>query len=283
MFSFLKRKNTDPKAELRRVLSEFSLPSFPSVAMESLQRIRNPESSAGSIAEVLGMDPGLSVSVLRVANSPAFSPTRKIENLSQAIALVGNAQLESLILSVGVASVVPCKATPGYDSARFWQAAARRGILARELASVLCPARDSECFTAGFLQDLAIPFLARHKPKEYGAVLLKWHTTGGNLVELERAEFDWDHAEVATWICADWNLPEIIASAIGGHHAADDDDYDCPAPVALAAFIRETEETLGLDALAAAAQSRYGIDPERVDELVESSFAKAEDLARLLA
>jgi len=278
MFSFLKRKNTDPKAQLRKVLSNYTLPSFPSVAVESLQRIRNPESSAGSIAEVLGMDPRLSVSVLRMA----FSPTRRIENLRQAIALVGMAQLESLILSVGVASIVPNKPTTGYDCARFWQAAARRGILARELASVLCPARDSECFTAGFLQDLAIPFLARNKPQEYGAVLEKWHATGADLVELERAVFEWDHAEVATWICAEWNLPEIIASAIGGHHATGNGAYNCPAPVALAAFIRETEEILGLDALAKAAHEHYGIAPERVSELVESSFAKAQDLARLL-
>jgi hypothetical protein len=129
---------------------------------------------------------------------------------------------------------------------------------------------------------LAIPFLATYKSEEYGAILQQWHKSGGSLVELERASFDWDHAEVATWICAEWDLPEIIASAIGGHHGADGDAYDCPPPVALAAFIRETGETFGADALVEAAGTRYGLASDRVNELVESSFAKARELAQLL-
>ena len=98
MFSFLLRKKTDPKARIQEALKGYALPSFPGAIMETLQRIRDPESSASGIADVLALDPGLSVRLLRVANSAAFSPSTKVENLAQAVALVGLSQLESLVL-----------------------------------------------------------------------------------------------------------------------------------------------------------------------------------------
>jgi HD-like signal output (HDOD) protein len=282
MFSFLKRANVDPKAKLAKVLRGYSLPSFPGAVMETLQRIRNPESSASSIAEVLAVDPGLSVRVLRVANSAAFSPTKRVENLTQAVALVGLSQLESLVLSVAAASAVPRESCAGYDFNRFWRAAARRGVIARAFARILCPARESESFTAGLLQDLAIPFLAHTHPDKYGPVLARWHEGDEDLVKLERETFDWDHAEVGTWICSEWALPENIASAIGGHHGDPECRYDCPPPVALVASIRENGNQSGVETLVETAHSPHGVPPEKTRELIESSLRSAEELARLM-
>ncbi|MCP4600410.1 MAG: HDOD domain-containing protein [Proteobacteria bacterium] len=258
------------------------MPSFPGTVMEIVQRIRNPDSSAKSVAEILALDPGLTIRVLRIANSAAFSPVKKIENLSQAVALVGLSQLESLVLSVAVKASIPRKPIPGYDFKQFWKASVRRGVLARDLATILCPTRKAEAFTSGFLQDLAIPFLVSQKPKEYGPVLKKWHDGNQDLIKLEQEAFEWDHAEVATWICHKWDLPENIASAIGGHHKTKDSEYDCPPPVSLVANIRETEESLGLETLIEMADSQYGIPSAQTEELVESSFKKSEDLIQLM-
>lgn len=282
MFSFFSRKKTDPKTNLRKVLGDYELPSFPGAITETLQRIRDPESSAHSIADTLAVDPGLSVRVLRAANSAAFSPSKRVENLTQAVALVGLSQLESLVLSVAVSNAIPRRAAPGYNFTRFWRAAARRGVVARSLANILCPAKASESFTAGLLQDMAIPFLAHLKPDVYGPILERWHKEDGRLPDLEREALDWDHAEVATWICADWTLPENIASAIGGHHDPQSKDYICPAPVSLVSLIHEEEQNLGVDGLIEAAHSQHGLSPEQVKDIVESSFEDAEELARLM-
>ncbi len=283
LFSFLKRTKTDPKAMLMKVLGEYTLPSFPSTVMKILQRIRNPESSAASISEVLALDPGLSVRVLSIANSAAFSPSKKVENLTQAVALVGLSQLESLVLSIGVATVMPRDPVPAYDMKRFWRASARRGVLAQELAALLCPARQSECFTAGFLQDMALPFLVAHRPQEYESILHRWKSEGGDLSKLEREVFDWDHAEVATWICSEWALPEAVASPIGGHHGANQDAYECLTPVSLVALLGENGNVSGVNALAQQANSHHGIKEERVKEMIASSFEAAEDLTQLMS
>lgn len=284
MLSFLKKK-TDPKAVLQKALRGFSLPSFPAAIMQTLGRIRDPNACASSVSEALSVDPGLSVRVLRLANSAAFSMRNKVENLSQAVALVGFSQLETMVLSVGVSGAMPRQSSPGYDAVRFWRASARRGVLAHSLASILCPARSSECFTAGFLQDMAVPLLAAHHPEQYGPILERWRTGGGDLCEMEREVYDWDHAEVATWMCHEWDFPENITAAIGGHHGARYDGYDPLAPVSLVAWLREdgeNGENIGLDALTADAHSRWGIPMESLQKLIGPSFEKGDALARLM-
>ena len=199
MFSFFKNK-IDPKAKLKEILKGYQLPSFPAVIMQILQKLRSPYSSASDIAQSLSLDPGLSVKLLSIANSAAFSPKNRVENLTQAIALVGLSQLESLVLGVGVAKGIPNTTCQWHDPAQFWLTSARRAMLATELSLIICPAKESECFTAAFLQDMALPFLACHRSEEYDPIFKKWHLEGGDLTKLEREIFQWDHAEVATWI-----------------------------------------------------------------------------------
>jgi HD-like signal output (HDOD) protein len=281
MLSLFKKK-TDPRAGLQKALRGYSLPSFPAAIMQTLERIRDPDACASSVADALAVDPGLSVRVLRLANSAAFSARNKVENLSQAIALVGFSQLETMVLSVGVSGAMQGMASPGYDAARFWRASARRGVLANSLASIFCPARRSECFTAGFLQDMAVPLLANRDPDKYGPILERWHAEGGDLCEMEREVYDWDHAEVATWMCDEWDFPENITAAIGSHHGASYNGYEPLAPVGLVAWLREEGEDIGIEALAEDALTRWEVPKESVRKLIEPSFEKGDALAQLM-
>ncbi len=282
MFSFFKNR-IDPKIKLKKLLDGYELPSFPTVIMEILQKIRSEDSSASDIARSLSFDPALSVRILSIANSAAFSPIKKIENLTQAIALVGFSQLESLVLSAGVAKGIPTQPCRWYDPDMFWLASAKRAMLAHELAKVICPAKESECFTAAFLQDMALPFLACKKSEEYDPILEKWHRDGGDLAQLERQVFEWDHAEVATWICSEWGLPENIALAIKTHHLPSGDiDYEPLGPVRLVSFFREDESNDGLNEMIEEAHSVYNVSEENMQAIIESSFEKAKVLAKTI-
>ena len=283
MFSFFKNR-VDPKVKLKKILNGYELPSFPTVIMEILQKIRSPDSSASDIARSLSLDPALSVRLLSIANSAAFSPIKKVENLTQAIALVGFSQLESLVLGVGIAKGIPKQVCQWHDPAEFWLASAKRAMLAHELARVICPAKESECFTAAFLQDMALPFLACHRSDDYDPIFKKWHLEGGDLSRLEREVLEWDHAEVATWICSEWGLPENIALAIKTHHQPSADiDYEPLGPVRLVSFFREDESNDGLDEMIGEAEAVYNVSEEKMQTLIESSFERAKGLAQMIA
>jgi HD-like signal output (HDOD) protein len=281
MFSFFKKK-TNPKAKLKKILKGYELPSFPAVVMQILQKIRSPYSSINSIAESLSLDPGISVKVLGIANSAAFSPSKRVENLTQAIALVGISQLESMVLGVGVAKGLPKQSCQWHDPGEFWLASAKRAVLASDLAQMLCPAKEGECFTAAFLQDMALPFLACHRSQEYDPIFKRWHLEGGDLAALEREYLEWDHAQVAAWICSEWELPENIAAAIRGHHGQSIVDYEPLGPVRLVAILREDDDNSGVEEMIVEAREAYGVPEEKMRDIIAPGFEKAKELARLI-
>ena len=157
-------------------------------------------------------------------------------------------------------------------------------MLAHELARIICPAKESECFTAAFLQDMALPFLACNRSEDYDPILKKWHQEGGDLAQLEREVLEWDHAEVATWICSEWGLPENIAMAIKTHHPdqAANGNYQPLGPVRLVSFFREDETNDGVDEMIREAQNVYNISEETLSPLIDKSFEKATDLAKMI-
>lgn len=279
MFGFLKRRGTDPEASIRKVLGGLELPSFPAVVLKTLDAIRDPDASVASVSAVLRADPGMSVRLLRLANSAGRAGARKVESVDRAVAVSGMAQVESLVLAIGVGSVLPRAAVEGFESRRFWATAARRAMLARALAAELQPSAAAMSFTAGLLQDMAIPLLATARA-DYRPVLAAWHAGEGRLAEMERSEFGWDHSEVATWICDSWALPEVLAEAIGGHHKSVE-GLVAPAAVELVATLTEAADSGDLDRMVALASERYGMPADRCVELVEEAEAGAGELANL--
>jgi HD-like signal output (HDOD) protein len=284
VFGFLKKRKTDPREELRKVLGDHELPTFSGVVMQTLERLRDPKSPPSSIAEVLSADPGLSVRVLKTVNSAAYSMRRKVNSLDQAIALLGVATVESLVLSVAVGTSLPRDPVQGYDSRRFWRAAARRAAAARALAARLHPATAAESFTASLLQDMAVPVLATERTSSYGPLLEHWHNSVDDLAELEQSEFGWNHPQVATWMCAEWMLPENLAMSVGAHHGEIGEENSglvCPPAVALVSQIRENEVRDGREQIIEKVWSDFGLGADVVVDLLETSFDDAEEIARL--
>ncbi|MEM7276434.1 MAG: HDOD domain-containing protein, partial [Actinomycetota bacterium] len=199
-------------------------------------------------------------------------------SVDQAVAVAGFGAVESMVLSVGVTTALPSAPVDGFDNRRFWWAASRRATVARAFALELHPVTASLSFTAGLLQDMAVPMLAAARP-DYGAVLTEWHAGGGDLHELERSKFGWSHDLVADWLCAAWELPEALSAAISAHHDQDDDAI--PAAVRLVAPFREVEHLQALDLVVARASEGYGMDPDRVVALILEAEAEAGQVAAM--
>lgn len=255
MFAALKGM-FDPKQKLRETLGDAELPSFKTVTMETLRKLRDPEASTQDIARLVSSDPGLSVKVLKTVNSAAFGLRRPATDVGHAINLLGRGGVEGIVLGVAVSNALPMGGTDGFDPKSFWGAAARRAATAKALADALDPKSRMVSFTAGLLQDMAIPLLAHNKPG-YGRVLSAWHGGEVELDEAERSEFGWDHAEVAGWLAMDWQFPVVLSESIVGHHGLS----DAPLPVQLVGMMHE-DPRFGMDRVMELARARCGAQAE---------------------
>ena len=277
----LGKKNRRPKghaAELQAVLGQAEVPTFPASVIRSLEALRSPDSAATDVAAILGMDPGLTVRLLKLVNSAGYSPARPVTSVDQAVAVAGFAAVESLVLSVGVTTILPNTRVEGYEPSQFWRAASRRATIARAFADELHPATSSLSFTAGLLQDMAIPLLAVAR-KDYRPLLIEWHNGGDELHRLEAETFSWAHGEVAEWLCLEWDLPADLSQAISGHH--DVGSKLVPAGVQLAAPLREQERPEIVDLVVDRARDEFGLETDLVVALIERATNDAHDVARL--
>ena len=273
----------DPHASLKAVVGDYELPHFPVVTLRALELIRDEDSSLEEIAQAVSGDPASSVRLLATVNSAAFALRRPVDSIDQAVCLIGRNEVESLLISMAVGDALPGSNAAGFDPRRFWAVAALRAVTARTLAEDLNPAMRSLSFTAGLLQDMAVPILAHQRGGDYCELLERWHDGTDDLAQLERRKYDWDHTMVASWMCAKWEMPKTLSDAIGAHHGTAEGEEIALAPVSLVSHLREVNEELGFSMLASAAERDSGIAESDSRRLIEGCQENSKALAALFA
>ena len=282
MFGLFKRKQQDPVQELRKALGGARLPSFPAVTMQVLDAVRDPDAPTSTIGGLVQQDPALTVKLLKTVNSAASGLQRRCESVPHAVALLGRARVEQLVLAVAVSEALPKLTAPGYSPDRFWRTAARRATVAQSLADVLDPKSKSVSFTAALLQDMAVPLLVQRRGRFYCQLLEQWHGDEGDLDALEQQAFGFTHADIASWLADDWSFPEQLGYALGGHHGSEEPELQAPPPVRLVSVMGEHDE-VRLEPLVETAKSLYGARSDEVVRAVNRGLENAAEVAALFA
>src|SRR3982750_152402 len=90
------------RAELESRLNAGSLelPLLPGVAMEITSAAAKEDVDTRTIADMLKRDAALSAHVLRIVNSPVYSPRAQIVSLQQAVARVGATKIREIALII---------------------------------------------------------------------------------------------------------------------------------------------------------------------------------------
>ncbi|EMG22805.1 HDOD domain protein [Leptospira interrogans str. 2002000626] len=63
--------------------------------------INKPDSSIQNITELVSRDVSLSTNILKLANSASFSQRARVEDLEDAIKVIGLSELNNILLSLG--------------------------------------------------------------------------------------------------------------------------------------------------------------------------------------
>ena len=260
---------SDPHANLKKVVGSTPIPCFPASIQRVQRALRDPSASMGTVGERIAADPTLSIDVLKLANSAAYGLRRPVSDAAHAARLLGRSEVESLVLGIGVRDALP-RSIAGFDTAAFWRSSARRAAFAAAAAQRTQPRVARLAFTAGLLQDLAVPLLAQANPQDYRHVLATHR--GGALAHTEQEQLGWDHAMVAGWLCDSWCFPEPLQQAIAGHHSA-----AAPAPVRVAAELDGDD----LEPLVEAARTHLGFPPESSLEVLAEADEHASQVAGL--
>lgn len=223
--------------DLERVLAGAQLPALPQSAIALLELSQDGDNGPAEFALPIESDPGLAGQVLRFVNSSYFGFSYEISSVKLALALVGVRTIKNFALWNAVFSLMPNPKCGPFDLKLLWQDSLRRALFARNMAKLLGAAEPEDAFSAGLLQDMAVPLLAKEMAPLYTKLLASRDGGKVRLSELERRVLGWTHAEAAGMMARQWKLPDAFAQLIEHHHQAESiaaDSQADPARLAVA-------------------------------------------------
>ena len=215
-----------------------ALPPFPAVALQLLSLLDDDEVPMKKIVELLRIDPALSAEILRVSNSALYGLSRRVDNVSHAIVVLGTEVVKRLALTVALG-----RFSHGFlrnQGLRIcWDHSVACALIAEELAEAMDVPKD-RAYTAGLLHDVGRLALLACYPNEYGNLIVVARENDFDELECERQLFDIDHCAAGEWLGREWNLPQDFVDAIGQHHTAEADDRSMISVITAANAVADT-------------------------------------------
>lgn len=184
------------------------LPNMPGVAIQLVRSVNDDSMSLNDLAELIGKDPALSTTVLRIANTARYSPLRSISSLREATATLGMVTLRNLALSSCMVKSFPL--VEGLDRRRFWC----RGIATAYYAGLVAQAAlvDAEVAYLGGLLLQTGQLLMMQTDKRGVAQVESQVKAPGDRFLLEQSLLGCTHAEVTAELTRRWKFPETLTA-----------------------------------------------------------------------
>ncbi|QSA97168.1 HDOD domain-containing protein [Methylococcus sp. EFPC2] len=204
-----------------------SLLCLPDAVVQLNKLIDDPHARNVDLTEIISQDPGLSVRVLRLVNSPHFAFVNRVGSLSHAITVLGRQELRKLAMAAGMAEAFQGIPRESVDMDTFWCNSVTCATLA-ELLAGRCRQSREIAYLSGLLHGIGRLVFYTLAPDDYRRVLaLSPDQTEQSLIAAEREVFGFDHAELGAELCRLWHLPLQLQQTLRYHlnplEASDDD------------------------------------------------------------
>jgi len=196
-----------------------SLASPPAIHQELMRVIARPTSSASDIADVIGRDPALSASLLRLVNSSFFAFSRRIDDLGTAVMAVGVSQIRDLALATSVISLFKDVPADEVSMEDFWKHSLATAVGSRVLASMRQEFNVESLFLAGLLHDLGRLVLFLRAGRMMNRSIREARDRGLPLHQAEAEIFGFHHGDMGQALMERWNLEELFGEVAAYHHA----------------------------------------------------------------
>ncbi len=194
-----------------------SLPRFPENIVRLQRKIEEPEAEIAEIARMVATDPALTADLLKIVNSAAFMLPKRVDNIAEAVKLVGLRGLKNLLYQYGAQKVLG-SGTP--ETKELWSHSYRTAYYAFKLASKVTRKREilDDVYAGGILHDMGKIIFSSTRPEMIGRIEQFCRDKEIPSELFEDLSRGLNHAEIGARIARKWNFPDALVNAIEYHH-----------------------------------------------------------------
>ena len=149
------------------------IPSLPSLYVEIVDQLKDPESMLDDISQIIARDIGMTAQILKLVNSAYFGLQQRISCLEDAVAFLGLETIKTLVLCIHAFSQYDGIKLPGFTMESLWKHSLAVASLAKKISRIEGMDRNQveESFVAGMLHDTGLLILACNFTAEYRLAL----------------------------------------------------------------------------------------------------------------
>jgi len=199
---------------VKRTLNVVSLPQLYQKVDDAINRQANNQ----LIEDLINEDTAMTARLLRLVNSAMFNFPKKIDTVSQAIAIIGTQQLRALILASSVMTMFKDVPEELINMESFWRHSVACGSAARIIASLRRQSNVEYYFLAGLLHDIGRLILFKEKGGVMRQAIEEAHEQKCLLYMKERELLGFDHAKLGGLLLKEWKLSLQFVESTRYHH-----------------------------------------------------------------
>ncbi len=198
-------------------------PMLPAARAGALSMIQDEDVRMEDLAGLIRADPGLSLVLLRAANSAASASRRRIEEPRDALVRIGLQASKQVLAGAVVSEAFQNLSDCGVDEEAFWAHSFAVAVITE--SNVTTPRLRPVAFSAGLLHDVGRLVLGASIPGVYETLSQKARTAP-MVLGAETALFGEDHAKAGGRLLRMWGVPHQIAEVVGRHHEPATNDLE---------------------------------------------------------
>lgn len=195
-----------------------NLISLPESCLKIRSVLEDPEHHREDIAALIMLDPSLCARTLRIVNSAYYGLPNRISEISSALGVIGEHDLNNLILVTSIIQTLKGVSSPEVDIEHFWKCSLMNGVLSRQIASRCLPEKKEQLFVAGLLLDVGQLIMYRNAPGFRDEVFTRACMRNEQEYIAEQDLLGFDHGVVGGVLASIWQFPDLLIDTITYHH-----------------------------------------------------------------
>ena len=271
------------------VASVKTLLTLPEVYLRVKAVVDDADSCLADLVDAVSIDPGITARLLRIANSAYFNTGVAVDNVRQAVNLLGTKAVHNLVLATSLSSSLSQSSSNTLDMKKFWENSVRCAVFARSIAFECDEPEHERLFVNGLLSNIGHQVMYMQMPELTSIALDKSISSGVVPAEAESELLGFNYAEVGGELLRAWGMPDSISEVVRHHVAPEgtDEFYQEASIIQIANVLAQFYDTqldaeMLLTAIKPAAWQSTGMVPEILLGIHQEASVELEETIDLL-